>query len=66
MLFTVCRLWNEELRDAQRKGRKPRLRNAFIKFLGIRYFMLAIFPIIEVSLICFFKQFGAKKILASR
>ncbi|CAH3114175.1 unnamed protein product [Pocillopora meandrina] len=44
------KLWNEELRDAQRKSRKPQLRNAFIKFLGIRYFMLAIFPIIEEGL----------------
>ncbi|XP_068702097.1 ATP-binding cassette sub-family C member 4-like isoform X3 [Montipora foliosa] len=34
-------LWNEEVQDAKRKNRKPRLRNAFIKFLGFYYLLLA-------------------------
>jgi len=41
-------LWNDELKDAQRKGRRPRLRNAFIKFLGLHYLMLGILPFLEV------------------
>ncbi|XP_022806581.1 multidrug resistance-associated protein 4-like [Stylophora pistillata] len=44
------KLWDEELRDAQRKNRKPRLRNAFVKFLGILYFMCGILPIMEEGL----------------
>ena len=44
------RLWNDELKDAQRKSRKPRLRNAFIKFLGLRYLMLGLLPFMEVMI----------------
>ena len=42
------RLWNDELKDAQRKSRRPRLRNAFIKFLGFHYLMLGALNLMEV------------------
>lgn len=42
------RLWNEEIKDAQRKNRRPRLRKAFIKFLGLEYLMRGLLPLIEV------------------
>ena len=42
------RLWNEELKDAQRKSRRPRLRNALIKFLGLHYLMLGALNLMEV------------------
>ncbi|XP_068719286.1 ATP-binding cassette sub-family C member 4-like [Montipora capricornis] len=40
-------LWNEEGQDAKKKNRKPRLRNAFIKFLGFPYLFLATLPLVE-------------------
>ncbi|CAH3112435.1 unnamed protein product [Porites lobata] len=43
-------LWNEELKEARRKNRRPKLRNAFLKFLGWQYFILTAFPFIEESM----------------
>jgi len=46
--ITAYRLWEEEIEAAHRKNRRPRLRNAFINFLGFRYFILGLFPLVEV------------------
>lgn len=50
MFVIIYSLWVEELKDAQRKNRRPRLRNAFIKFLGFRYFILGVLSLVEVIL----------------
>ena len=48
-MFFFGSLWNEELKEARRKNRRPKLRNAFLKFLGWQYFILTAFPFIEVT-----------------
>lgn len=45
----VRRLWNEEVQDAKKKNRKPRLRNAFIKFLGFPFLFLSSLALLEVG-----------------
>ena len=45
----VHRLWSEEVQDAKKKNRKPRLRNAFIKFLGFPFLFLSSLALLEVG-----------------
>ncbi|XP_044176120.1 ATP-binding cassette sub-family C member 4-like isoform X1 [Acropora millepora] len=44
------RLWNEEVQDAKKKNRRPRLRNAFIKFLGFPFLFLSSLALLEEAM----------------